>query len=59
MRHFATIWSTNEGASHLLSEWADKQTNGLKVRPPANGNRVVLRLFWEEAPLCCEVRPSS
>merc|ERR1719223_976486 len=40
-------------------EWADKQKNGLRVRPPANGNRIILRLFWEKAPLCCEVRYDS
>lgn len=32
-------------------EWAGKP---VQVRPPPAGNRVVVRLFWDVAPLACE-----
>ena len=37
-------------------EWAHKSDvlGGICVRPPDAGNRVVLRMFWDVAPLACE-----
>ena len=34
-------------------EWSSK-TGNLQVRPPPAGNRIVVRLFWDVAPLACE-----
>mmetsp|Transcript_27283 Transcript_27283/g.51164 ORF Transcript_27283/g.51164 Transcript_27283/m.51164 type:complete len:403 (-) Transcript_27283:202-1410(-) len=37
-------------------EWAAKDTEcgGIETRPPPFGNRIVVRLFWNIAPLACE-----
>mmetsp|Transcript_7981 Transcript_7981/g.11390 ORF Transcript_7981/g.11390 Transcript_7981/m.11390 type:complete len:407 (+) Transcript_7981:143-1363(+) len=35
-------------------EWSAKRKNGIELRPPSFGSRVVIKLFWEIAPLCCE-----
>ena len=37
-------------------EWSSKNIDcgGVEVRPPPAGNRIVLKLFWDVAPLACE-----
>jgi cyclophilin family peptidyl-prolyl cis-trans isomerase len=37
-------------------EWASKDTEcgGIATRSPSCGNRIVIRLFWDVAPLACE-----
>lgn len=37
-------------------EWSSKhrECGGIVTKPPASGNRMILRLFWDIAPLACE-----
>jgi len=37
-------------------EWSSKHSEcgGIATKPPAHGNRMVLRLFWDIAPMACE-----
>jgi len=35
-------------------EWSEKAASGVEVRPPLSGNRIVVKLFWDVAPLACE-----
>jgi len=37
-------------------EWSEKAANGIEIRPPAcaSGNRIILRLYWDIAPIACE-----
>eukprot|EP00978_Attheya_sp_CCMP212_P030848 scaffold114797_cov51-Attheya_sp.AAC.5 len=37
-------------------EWSAKNTacGGVKTRPPEAGNRIIVRLLWDVAPLACE-----
>lgn len=34
-------------------EWSSKRDQ-IKIRPPPQGHRIVVRLFWDVAPLACE-----
>jgi peptidylprolyl isomerase len=40
----------------IISEWAGKNADcgGIESRPPLSGNRIVVQLFWDVAPLACE-----
>ena len=40
----------------LSLEWCDKlKAGGIQVRPPAtHGNRIVIQLYWDAAPIACE-----
>lgn len=42
--------------SYSIQEWAGKNTDcgGIESRPPLSGNRIVVQLFWDVAPLACE-----
>lgn len=35
-------------------EWSSKVSSGVEIRPPSSGNRIVVKLFWDVAPLACE-----
>eukprot|EP00339_Tiarina_fusa_P001973 CAMPEP_0116999510 /NCGR_PEP_ID=MMETSP0472-20121206/2186_1 /TAXON_ID=693140 ORGANISM="Tiarina fusus, Strain LIS" /NCGR_SAMPLE_ID=MMETSP0472 /ASSEMBLY_ACC=CAM_ASM_000603 /LENGTH=305 /DNA_ID=CAMNT_0004698943 /DNA_START=89 /DNA_END=1002 /DNA_ORIENTATION=- len=37
-------------------EWSVKnaECGGIETRPPAAGNRIIVKLFWDVAPLACE-----
>jgi len=35
-------------------EWSNKATRGIATKPPVGGNRIVLELYWDVAPLACE-----
>jgi len=35
-------------------EWSERRKEGVEVRPPVHGMRVVIKLFWDIAPLACE-----
>lgn len=37
-------------------EWSSRVNgvSGVKVRPPREGNRIILKLYWKTAPLACE-----
>ena len=35
-------------------EWSSKARDGIEVRPPSCGNRIVVKLYWDVAPLACE-----
>jgi len=35
-------------------EWSEKRKEGVEVRPPVHGMRIVIKLFWDIAPLACE-----
>lgn len=37
-------------------EWASKDTEcgGIIIQPPPEGNRIVVKLYWDVAPLACE-----
>jgi peptidylprolyl isomerase len=37
-------------------EWASKHTEcgGIETKPPVCGNRIVVKLFWDVAPMACE-----
>jgi len=35
-------------------EWSAKAKGGIETRPPPCGNRIVVKLLWEVAPLACE-----
>lgn len=37
-------------------EWSSRAAQGgvVEIRPPAAGNRIVVKLFWDVAPLACE-----
>ena len=36
-------------------EWCDKLKDGIQVRPPAtHGNRIIIQLHWDAAPIACE-----
>lgn len=37
-------------------EWAarDTECGGIAIRPPMEGNRIVVKLYWDVAPLACE-----
>jgi peptidylprolyl isomerase len=39
---------------HTDHEWSSKVAAGIEIRPPEPGNRIVLKLFWDVAPLACE-----
>lgn len=40
----------------IILEWAsrDAEIGGIKTKPPRVGNRIILKLFWNIAPLACE-----
>ena len=35
-------------------EWSARAKDGIETRPPPCGNRIVVRLYWDVAPLACE-----
>jgi hypothetical protein len=37
-------------------DWATKASacGGIAIRPPQEGNRIVIKLYWDVAPLACE-----
>lgn len=38
-----------------IKEWSERfMKDGIEVRPPQCGNRIVVKLFWDVAPLACE-----
>jgi len=41
---------------NIYIEWSEKAANGIETRPPpcSSGNRIVIKLFWDVAPLTCE-----
>ena len=41
---------------HNNEEWASRitETNGVQIRPPPAGNRIIVKLYWDIAPLACE-----
>ena len=39
----------------MCIEWSEKyQTNGIQIKPSSCGSRIVMQLYWDEAPLACE-----
>ena len=35
-------------------EWSSKAKDGIETRPPLCGNRIIVKLYWEVAPMACE-----
>uniref|UniRef100_A0A7S2N1Q7 peptidylprolyl isomerase n=1 Tax=Helicotheca tamesis TaxID=374047 RepID=A0A7S2N1Q7_9STRA len=36
-------------------EWSTKSNDiGIEIRPPTAGNRIIIKLYWDVAPLACE-----
>lgn len=49
------ITRLEESILHNDHEWSSRILNdGVAARPPPYGNRMILKLFWEAAPLACE-----
>lgn len=40
----------------MSTEWSGKNSecDGIEIRPPAAGSRIVVKLYWDVAPLACE-----
>ena len=34
-------------------EWSSKARDGIETRPPSCGNRIIVKLYWDVAPMAC------